>query len=375
MYRNEFRKVIRFIPMWGYLIFCLFLNLILTFNADGASDLNSMSEALTITGTRPSIESVAELPEGEIRDELQAIASSDESLYDSYDVSSELASGYIRKVSGSPMAVAMLESKYDKVQERVDHLADIEADRDAYAGSYTTICYKELFTSFLPALTAEASILAMLLTVYLFSYESNTNTYYLIACTKKGRKVNTCKLITALVSSLLFYAILTVLSLLIYFGHWNYDGIWDSNISSMYNIISDAIVRKPFITVTDLTVRQYITATLALGTVLITVAVLFASVIGLLVKKTYVAGLLTLIIPAFGVFLSTIFSNAGLWGAYLLTSMLPVNIWTSQHVWFTEGGICAPCMWYEVKGLGCALILFTILTITTLRYSRRRDIA
>ena len=344
--------------MWGYLIFCLFLNLILTFNADGASDLNSMSEALTITGTRPSIESVAELPEGEIRDELTAIASSDESLYDSYDVSSELASGYIRKV-----------------QERVDHLADIEADRDAYAGSYTTICYKELFTSFLPALTAEASILAMLLTVYLFSYESNTNTYYLIACTKKGRKVNTCKLITALVSSLLFYAILTVLSLLIYFGHWNYDGIWDSNISSMYNMISDAIVRKPFITVTDLTVRQYITATLALGTVLVTVAVLFASVIGLLVKKTYVAGLLTLIIPAFGVFLSTIFSNAGLWGAYLLTTMLPVNIWTSQHVWFTEGGLHGPFLWYETKGLIAGLIVFVALTVNTLIYSHRRDIA
>jgi len=361
--------------MWGFLIFCLFMNLILTFNADGATEFNKMSKALKMTGTRPSIESVAELPEDEVRDELTAIASFDGSLYDSYEVSSELTSGYIRKVSGSPMAVSILESKYDKVQERVDHLADIEADKDVYAGSYTSICYKELFTSFLPALTAESSILAMLLTVYLFSYETNTNTYYLIACTRKGRKIDTCKLITALTSSLLFYVILSTFSLLIYFGHWNYEGIWDSNISSMYNIISDAIVRKPFITVTDLTVRQYIIATLALGTVLITVAVLFSSVIGLLVKKTYAAGLLTLIIPTFGVFLSTIFSNTGLWGAYLLTSMLPINIWTSQHAWFTEGGLFAPCMWYEVKGLVSALIIFTILTICTLRFTHRRDIA
>ena len=375
MYLNEFRKVIRFIPMWGCLIFCLFTNLILTFNADGADGFSRMSEALAITGTKPTIESVATLPDGEIKEELTAIAFSDESLYDTYDVSSELAPGYLKKVANSPLAVSLLESKYSEVQYRVDHLAHVEADKDVYAGSYTSTGYKEFFTSFLPALTAESSILAMLLTVYLFSYENNTKTYYLIACSRKGRKVDIYKAVTALTSSLLFYVVLSSISLLIYFAHWNYEGVWDSSISSMYNIIGDAIVEKPFITVVDLTVGQYILATLALGSALVIISVLFSSVIGLLVKKTYVAGLLTLIVPAFGVFLSSIFSKAGLWGAYLLTSLLPVNIWTSQQVWFTEGGLNAPFLWYETKGLIAGLIIFAVITAGTLIYSHRRDIA
>ena len=353
MYLNEFKKAVRFIPMWGCLVFCFFFNLILTFNVVGVDEFNDFSSSL--------VEGTATVKT--------------ESVFSSYDVDRELTSRYTDIVSGSPMAVNMRRGKYAGVQSHVDHLALEGADSDVMAGIYTPLMYKELFKSFLPALTAEACVMGMLLTIHLLSYETSTKTYLFMSCTRVGRKIDICKIMTALISSLIFYVVLGGTSLLIYFSHWNYSGIWDSSMSSVFNQISDLGILKPFITMGDFTVRSYVLFTMLLGTVLVIVSVLFASVIGLIVKKTYVAGILSLLIPASGLFLSVILSSAEMWGGYLISMLLPINIWVSQPVWFTEGGLSSPCLWFETKGLIGALVAFTLLMACTVKTMHRRDIA
>ena len=353
MYLNEFKKAVRFIPLWGYLVFCLLFNLILTFNVNGVDEFNDFSSSLA-EGT----ECVSADP-----------------VFSTYDIDMELTSRYTDIVSGSPMAVNMLRDKYAGVQSQVDRLASEEADRDILAGPYTSLIYKELFTSFLPALTAEGCIMAMLLTIYLISYELNTKTYYFFSCTRVGRRIDNCKIATALISSLIFYIVLCCLSLLIYFSHWNYSGIWDSAMSSAFNQITDLGIHKPFITLSGFTVRSYVLSTVLLGTALIILSVLFSSVIGLIVKKTYIAGILSMLLTASGIFISSLLSEAGLWGGYLISMLLPVDIWLSQPVWFTEGGLSAPCLWFETKGLAAALVAFTLLMACTVKTMHRRDIA
>jgi len=168
-----------------------------------------------------------------------------------------------------------MDQKYREVQMLVDHLAGTQADMDLYAGHITPKSHGTLFGTLLRAISAELCLLAMMVTVYLFGYEKTAKTDLYFASTKVGRKLAVCKVFTALTASIGIFSVLTALSLRIYFLHWDYTGIWKANVASQFNTVHDLLLTKPFITVTDFTVKNYLAATIGLSIVLVVIGSLF----------------------------------------------------------------------------------------------------
>lgn len=377
MYRAEYRKILRFVPLWIYLGICLLFNIILTFNSGDVIYFNGMSSIAAQAGQKLDeqfIGKVSALQDHPYRQDALEIAESIRPLYEDYNVDANLTFYYAGLVSSSQKAVSIVEQKYLEVQNLVDHLADTQADMDLYAGPITPKSHGNLFGTLLQSISAELCLLAMMVTIYLFGYEKMVKTDMYFASTKVGRKLASCKVLTALTASIgLFFAV-TALSLGIYFLHWDYTGVWEANVASQFNTVHDLVLTKPFITVADFTVKYYLAATIGLIVVLVVIAVLFASMIGILVSNHYAAGLLTLLIPALGLFATSLSGDMKMWTAYLYSLLQPVCIWLAQPVWFTEGGFNAPCIWFEVKGLSGAVVIFTIMLLFAFRYMQRRDV-
>ena len=377
MYRAEYRKIIRFVPLWIYLGICLLFNIILTFNSGDVVYFNGMSSIAAEAGQKLDekfISRLSSLQNNPYMQDALDIAENLSPLYENYDVDVNLTSYYADLVSSSQKAVSIVEHKYLEVQTLVDHLAATQADMDLYAGPITPKSHGNLFGTLLRAINAEMCLLAMMVTVYLFGYESTAKTDLYFASTRVGRKLAVCKFFTALTTSIGIFSAVTILSLRIYFQHWNYTGIWEANVASQFNTVHDLVLTKPFITVADFTVKNYLAATIGLSIILIVTAVLFASFIGILTNNHYVAGLLTLLIPAVGLFATSLFGDLKMWTAYLYSLLQPVCVWMAQPVWFTEGGFNAPCVWFEVKGLSGSVVIFTIMLLFAFRYMRRRDV-
>ncbi|MDY6306816.1 MAG: hypothetical protein SPL71_01945 [Oribacterium sp.] len=198
MYRNEIRKLTRFMPMWIFLALCLVLNIIITFNSPEREYFNEISLIAKAAGQKMNGDYAGRLdtlPSSDIKADVEYIAEHIRPIYGTYDVESELTGYYTNIVSKSPKAVSMLEKKYAAVQGQVDHLAEIEADMDLYAGPVTDQSYKRLFYTLMKALSAETCIIGMLLSVYLVSYEKMTGTEQFFSSTRIGRKICICKIV------------------------------------------------------------------------------------------------------------------------------------------------------------------------------------
>lgn len=377
MYQAEVKKLTHFAPLWIYLILCLLLNVIIIFNNGHVDYFNDISSVAKASGQKMDESVYAKLkgvPESNAKEDVLYIANHIQPLYQNYDVDSKLTEYYRNIFSLTPQAVDIIERKYEGLQDRVDHLAEIKADMDLYAGPMTDQSYKNLFYTLLKAISGESCIIAMLLTVYLLGYERNAKTDQYFNSTKTGRKLFRCKLTVSLLASISVFLLLTVLSLSICFLHWDYSGIWDANVSSQFHTVHDLTLVKPFITLIDFTVKGYLAAVIALSTVLVMIAVLFAAIVGLLIRNNYIAGLFTLLIPALGLLVTTLAGDLKMWVLYMYSSLQPVTIWMAQPVWFSEGGFNAPCMWFEVKGLVLSSVLLSFILYKAVQLSYRKDV-
>lgn len=377
MYQAEVKKLVHFVPLWIYLILCLLLNVIITFNNGHVDYFNDISSIAKVSGQKmdESIHSkLKSAPDIRAKEDVLYIADHIRPLYQYYDVDSDLTEYYRNIFSLTPQAVEIIERKYEGLQNRVDHLAQIKADMDLYAGPLTDQSYTNLFGTLLKAISGESCIIAMLLTLYLLGYERNAKTDLFFNSTKTGRKLFRRKLVVSVLASVSIFLLLTLLSLSIYFLHWDYSGIWNANVSSQFHTVHDLTLMKPFITLTDFMVKEYLAAVIALSAVLVMIAVLFSAIVGLLIRNNYIAGLFTLLIPALGLLVTTLAGDLKMWVLYLYSSLQPITIWMAQPVWFTEGGFNAPCMWFEVKGLVLSFTLLLITLYKVIQLSYRKDI-
>ena len=191
MYQAEVKKLTHFAPLWIYLIMCLLLNVIIIFNNGHVDYFNDISSVAKVSGQKMDESVYAKLkgvPESNAKEDVLYIADHVQPLYQNYDVDSELTEYYMNIFSLTPQAIRIIERKYESLQDRVDHLAEIKADMDLYAGPMTDQSYKNLFYTLLKAISGESCIIAMLLTVYLLGYERNAKTDQYFNSTKTGRK-------------------------------------------------------------------------------------------------------------------------------------------------------------------------------------------
>ena len=110
MYRAEYRKIIRFVPLWIYLGICLLFNIILTFNSGDVIYFNGMSSIAAEAGQKLDekfISRLSSLQNNPYMQDALDIAENLSPLYENYDVDVNLTSYYADLVSSSQKAVSI----------------------------------------------------------------------------------------------------------------------------------------------------------------------------------------------------------------------------------------------------------------------------
>ena len=133
MYQAEVKKLTHFAPLWIYLIMCLLLNVIIIFNNGHVDYFNDISSVAKVSGQKMDESVYAKLkgvPESNAKEDVLYIADHVQPLYQNYDVDSELTEYYMNIFSLTPQAIRIIERKYESLQDRVDHLAEIKADME-----------------------------------------------------------------------------------------------------------------------------------------------------------------------------------------------------------------------------------------------------
>lgn len=374
----ELKKLFRLPALWVFLTLCLALNFMLIFSCDyGLPFFNETSAAASVLGQRVDdgfITGLNEMQQTENRDVLLEAVTGMTDEFDDFDVNS-LSQYYESMVEESPTAVRWMQSKYEKLSARIAELAESNASLDLYAGPMTHDSHQFLFGTLLRAVSAESCILAALAVLYLFGYEKLNKTELTVCVSRIGRRLWWTKTAAGILAALAMVLLIAAVSLGVYFSLWDYSGVWSANVSSGFNYLEDVLMVKPFITWGDFTVASYLAATLALIAAMTVISSLVSAITGTLIQNTYVAALVLLLICASGFALPVAFANLKLWAAYEISAFLPVTIWTTQNIWFTESGVSSMLPWQETITAALGLLLFACFTGLALRRFYRKDIA
>lgn len=374
----ELRKLFRLPALWVFLALCLALNFMLIFSSEyGLPFFNETSETASVLGQRVNEDFVAglgEIPQTENGDILAGAVADMTDTFDDFDVDS-LSQYYESMVAESPTAVHWMQSKYEKLSARIAELAESNASLDLYAGPMTHDSHQFLFGTLLRAISAESCILAALAVLYLFGYEKLNRTELTACVSRTGRRLWRTKTAAGILAALAMLLLLAAVSLGVYFSLWDYSGVWSANVSSGFNYIEDVLMVKPFITWGNLSVAGYLSAALALIAAMTVISSLVSAITGTLIQNTYVAALALLLICAGGFTLLSAFADLKLWAAYEISAFLPVTLWTTQSIWFTESGVSSILPWQETITAALGLLLFSCFTGLALRRFYRKDIA
>jgi len=128
-------------------------------------------------------------------------------------------------------AAELIRHNYQVAQDRLEELMVAGEHRHFFFEGYEYKMHSFLFGSVLKALTFELTLLAVLLTGFLLSYEFDSKTYLVMYTTKCGRRLQFEKLKTALLATTLLSLVLIGLTLVTFFIVYDYSGLWNVPIS------------------------------------------------------------------------------------------------------------------------------------------------
>jgi len=285
---------------------------------------------------------------------------------------------YDERYIDSHILVALMHEKYQKLELPIEQLAKEQADLSTYAGELTPYVHRALFEYLTKAIMIEGILLFTFLVLETFFMEQHNKTLYTVYSSLRGRRIVFDKMFSVLLIGMLGMVILSCLSYFAFFQIWDFEKIWDANVASSFNYITDSdepFLWKPFITWTSFTVKQYFCATLVLM-VGIWLAWWLLSMMTVLVNKriSVAIGILAggLIIPFFGLILFRQLPE--LPELYCLnTFSITVNVYYS-HMWFTDQGYHTILPWQETLSVILHLVLGLIGVFVGYHVFRRKDV-
>lgn len=377
--KNELKKSMFLPMMWIFLAICLLLNICIIagyrYKIVDYSYFSYVGSTAAVTGTTidPAFsEKLSFLSDSAQKKRLVSEIAKSEPIYADYDTSS-LAETYIQLYGISGAWANLLKAKYEKLQYAVKRLEHAHAEFSLYSASTTAQMHHLLFGIVLHAILTEACILAALMMLHLFAYEYQNKTAMVIYSTRTGRKLFKYKLGAGLIAAAVCFAVLSAVTLFVYFTVFDYLQLWNSNVSSGFNYISERIGVKPFITWLPFTVGRYLVAMLLLGLSLTLVFAMIGAVIGLLINSSYAGALVFFLLALSMMTLPYACSEAGIWVGYFLTQFFPVPLWFSSSRWLTDMGSVSVIPLHELTGILINMLLWGLLVFVSYRYVKRKD--
>lgn len=378
--KHELKKLTCMQMLWVFVAICLVLNVGIVlgyrYKIVDYSFFSYVEDTASITGNvlgNEFSEKLSSMPDSEDKSRLIDETENPTSIYKDYNATS-LAEAYIGVYGISGIGADLLTAKYEKLQSAVDNLNQEGAEFSLYAADTTAEMHNLLFGVVLRAIITETCILSALIMLYLCTYEYQSKTKSTVYSTKIGREIFRYKVIAGLIISVICFAAIACMTLLVYFSVFDYSQLWNSSVSSGFNSISDNIGTKPFITWIPFTIIEYLWAMLGLGLGLTLVFAIMGACIGFLSHNGYIGTLLFFLLALAMMTAPYIFAETGIWSGYFLFEFSPVCLWYSLPMWLTDMGNVSVIPFHEAVGILSNIVIWGILVFLSYQYIKRKDV-
>lgn len=284
---------------------------------------------------------------------------------------SEIAETYIRKYSITGENAENVRNKYEKLQPVIDEKATNGDALSNYFGEQTYYRHNTLFKTMFMAIIAESCLLALFTALISVTYENLRGTEHLISTTKVGRRVLMTKLCASLMATIALTAVVIGVSLSVFFLRYNFSGVWNDNVSSMFNYAVNAY-GKPFMTWHSFTVKGYLLATIGMTFGLVVCFCLLGYAAGAFVRNGYGAFIAAGLVVGITFIAKVLYPIGSVSRAIL--GLTPIWLWKNSGEWFTDGG--ADIIWanFENIGLFVSLILLSIIAFIATKIYKKREL-
>ncbi len=299
-----------------------------------------------------------------------AIAGQAVSISEGYRTA-DIAEGYVRWYRLEGAHAERVRTKYEALQSVVDRKAAAAEKPPVYFGGRMTDLEVLLFGKLLKYISQEIGVLALLSALLSAVYEQMRGTERLIYASKIGRKVQLAKLWAALSTSAALSLLVIGSSLLMFFAWFDFSIPWQADVASVFDhALGES---KPFITWHDLTVAEYLGATLAISLGLALCCGLIGFAAGTGFCGVYAAFGACVLLAAFDLIARSPLLPVGsiIRSAW---SLNPMWMWRNSGTWFTDGR--AEMLWanFEALGLFAYSAMFAAAVYGAYRLLRRREI-
>ena len=294
-------------------------------------------------------------------------------VFESYNTS-EVAEIYISALGLTGRVAERMRVKFDDLQIVADDKAIAGVSFSPYFNEHTHMMHNRLFDrgGVMSILLLQGVLLSVLVTLLSVGHEQINNTEHSVYATKTGRRILRYKIAASLVVSIGLYAVLSAITLAVYFNVIDYSNVWNSSVSSGFNYLADAFTVRPFATWRSFTVRSYFLASLGMSFGLIVCFSLMGAVIGTLSKNGYMGFWVVILINAVCITIPMVLSvNSFL--RYILFQT-PLWLWLNSGLWFTDGGFFTLWRNFELWGLGVSLLFLAAMCLLFVKKFEKRNI-
>ncbi|MCL2387952.1 MAG: hypothetical protein FWC89_10460 [Defluviitaleaceae bacterium] len=297
-------------------------------------------------------------------------------VFEGYNAST-IAEDYIRVLRLTGGVADGMRAKYAALQEAIDARAIAEDSYSPYFGEYSFRMHQNLFHRIsiggvMGRLLLQGVAIAVLLTLLCLGYEQINGTELNVYATKTGRRVLRHKIAASLVAGVGLYALLTAVTLAVYFNAFDYSDVWGSSVSSGFNFIDSVTGARPFITWFSFTVASFLLAFIGVSAWLVVCFALMGVVVGLFSRNSYIAFLMVLVVNAVCFVLPAVFSINS-YGRYFAFHS-PIWLWWNSGWWFTDGGPVTLWRNFELWGTGISFFVLATICVFAVKKFEKRDI-
>lgn len=382
IYRYELKKLLKSAAVWGFIAVCLLFNIIIISNSGNAyaDFVSTVAEDTGYILDQSFYEKLSQVTASDKKakyylEQLKYETDGVTDVFEGYEVK-DIADIYINVAGLSGFFAKTMRDKYTALQKVVEEKAERDESLTLYFAGATHHRHNFLFGTLTGWLFTEAVLVSVLLVLLSIGYENIHGTENLVYSTKKGRLVLRPKFAASVTVGFLAYALLALITLVVYFSKTEYGGVWRSSVSSLFNYRVDLIAGiRPFVTWYSFNILTYLMAMLAMGAGVVLCFMLMAFSIGMLVRNSYMAFLVLLIANGVNVVLPMQVSQTlpiGL-AVRCFSILSPVWLWLKQGIWFTDGDIDIIWSHFEMFGLCMSLAVLTVLCLLATNYFRKRD--
>ena len=368
----ELKKILLFPALIGFVILALALNiLVITTTRDSYTDF--IAEATRTTGVFLG----AQFDEQVLRLESSLYANLlREQTANFSDVLYGYTTNYIADIAVERLELSglnerLMRLKYEHFQHAVNARQEAGDSMTLYFAEATYMRHQVIFNYIMGLLLFQGIILATLIVLFFHGYENAAKTEYVVYATKTGRKLSRHKLLAGIVASLSVYAILSIVTLTVFFAVNPMGGAWGSSVSSGFNFVRDGIFVRPFVTWFSFTVAEYMAATLALSLGVVLCFTLIGYTVGLWIRNSYI-GFLVIIILNVVLFLFPFYSSV--WTLNFIITQSPIWLVLMRFLWFTDGGSNVILPYFETIGVMSALAVLSSIGIWSESRFKRRNL-